>query len=62
MAITVIAKKGESVESLYMRFKRKCKADKLFLRIVDKEYYMKPSQKRRNKQKRNQRNSLKGDN
>lgn len=49
MAITVKAKKGERVESLYIRFKRKCKSEKLFLQIVKNQFYIKPSQKRRQK-------------
>jgi len=50
--ITVKAFKNENIESLFSRFKRKCKDDKLFLRITEKEFFIKPSQKRRNKQKR----------
>ncbi len=50
--IEVIARKGENVESLYGRFKKLCKKDGLFLRINEKSFYMKPSEKRRLKQKR----------
>lgn len=56
--ISVIKKNNENIESLLSRFKKKIKDDKLFLRILDKEFFVKPSQKRRLKRKKNR----KGDN
>jgi ribosomal protein S21 len=56
MSITVVKNKGEGVESLCNRFKRKCKEEKLLFQILQKEFYMKPSEKRRIKQKRRKHN------
>lgn len=54
MAITVKPYKGESVESLYVRFKRKCKEEKIFLQIMKNEFYVKPSQRKKNKRRKKQ--------
>ena len=50
--ITVKPYKNENIDSLLLRFKRECKNDRLFLRIAEKEFFVKPSLKRRNKRRR----------
>jgi ribosomal protein S21 len=52
MAITVFRKENEDFNSFYARFKRKCKKAKLFITILEKQYYEKPSEKRNRKKKR----------
>jgi ribosomal protein S21 len=52
MSIGVKARKGELVESLYQRFKKKVKEGKVFVLAMEKSYYRKPSEIRRLKNKR----------
>ena len=48
----VKAKKGEDVESLLVRFKKKLKEHDRFLEIRKHDYFIPKSQKRRQKQRR----------
>lgn len=50
--------KNESINSLYNRFKKMCKDDKLMLRIKEKEYFIKPSLKKRLKRRHNKQENL----
>jgi len=50
--ISVKAYRGEKVESLYRRFKRKLKHENFILEIRKSDYFIKPSEKRRQKKRR----------
>ena len=50
--VTVTAHKGEKVESLYKRFKRKIKRENLILEIKKRDFFVKPSEIRRQKKRR----------
>ncbi len=43
----VVAKPGESFESMYRRFKKKVVRDEIIPELRKREYYVSPSQKRR---------------
>lgn len=52
MALKVEARKGEDVENLLRRFKRKLKKEDRIIEIRKWDYYQKPSDKKRAKRRR----------
>ena len=53
--ICVVRRKGENIEKLIKRFKKRCMKDNLLQEIRERIFYEKPSVKKRKKWKRNQR-------
>lgn len=60
MAIRIKARGGESVEQMMRRFKKLCEKEGLTKDIKRKEYYEKPSERRRRAQRKsaNRRNRV----
>lgn len=50
----VVARKNEDVESLIKRFKKKVVAEEIMTELKRREYYLSPSQKRKEKSKQAQ--------
>ncbi len=46
---TIIARPGESIDSLLLRFKKKTKISKVLVYAIDKMFFKKPSVKKREK-------------
>ncbi|MBX3384407.1 MAG: 30S ribosomal protein S21 [Phycisphaeraceae bacterium] len=61
MAIRVKARSGESVEGLMRRFKKLCEKEGLTKDIKRKEFYEKPSERRRRDARKSVVRRLKGD-
>ncbi|MDX2148135.1 MAG: 30S ribosomal protein S21 [Planctomycetota bacterium] len=61
MAIRVKARAGESSEQMMRRFKKLCEKEGLTKDIKRKEFYEKPSERRRRAQRKSLNRRLKGD-
>ncbi|MEM8835192.1 MAG: 30S ribosomal protein S21 [Planctomycetota bacterium] len=60
MSIRVKARGGESVEQLMRRFKKLCEKEGLTKDIKRKQYYEKPSERRRRAARKTQKRSFTG--
>jgi small subunit ribosomal protein S21 len=52
MAIVVKAKSGDSSNNVIRKFKKKVQKTKLLTKLREREFYKKPSEKRKEKRKR----------
>ena len=58
MAIRVKARNGETVEQMLRRFKKLCEKEGLTKEIKRRQYFEKPSERRRRAQRKSQQRSL----
>ncbi|USN99262.1 MAG: 30S ribosomal protein S21 [Phycisphaeraceae bacterium] len=61
MAIRIKARGGESADQMMKRFKKLCEKEGLTKDIKRKEYYEKPSERRRRAQRKSDNRRAKGD-
>ncbi len=61
MAIRLKARTGESIEQMMRRFKKLCEKEGLTKEVKKRQYYEKPSERRRRDMRRTQTRTVRGE-